>query len=189
MASKPAAAPKKCRKFIGVIYPDAENYDFQAVLDSFDYTFEEWAYIVHDKDTDDNGEVLKPHVHWIGAKRTPSLISIVANQLGVPENSIEFCKSWKVSVRYLVHDDNDDKYHYPAEDIVSNFSVAEYLGARGMSASAVDITKAITSGRCTSLEQLHFWALRTGNWNVFRSNLGLWTYLIELRQSRISGDE
>lgn len=171
-------APKKCRKFLGVLYPDAQNYDFDAVLDLFDSIFEEWAYIVHDKDTDENGELLKPHVHWVGSKRTPSLISTVSNQLGVPENAIEFCKSWKTSIRYLVHDDNNDKYHYSDEDIVSNFSVSEYLGSKGLLAQVGAITDQIMSRKCTTIVQLHLWAYRSGNWQAFRANIVLWNQLL-----------
>ena len=46
----------KDRKFQGILYPDSESYCCEDVLNVLKSTFPEFAYILHDKDTDENGE-------------------------------------------------------------------------------------------------------------------------------------
>ena len=52
-------ASEKSRTFLGVLYPDSESYDCASVLDRLSDVFEEWAYITHDMDTEEDGEVKK----------------------------------------------------------------------------------------------------------------------------------
>ena len=59
---------KQSRSFLGVLYPDSTSYVFDDVLVRLKDTFPELAYITHDRDVDDNGELKKPHVHWCGKK-------------------------------------------------------------------------------------------------------------------------
>lgn len=49
----------KDRKFQGVLYPDSESYCCDDVLNVLKSTFPEFAYILHDKDTDENGGIEK----------------------------------------------------------------------------------------------------------------------------------
>lgn len=49
----------KDRKFQGILYPDSESYCCDDVLNVLKSTFPEFAYILHDKDTDENGELKK----------------------------------------------------------------------------------------------------------------------------------
>ena len=49
-------ASDKSRTFLGVLYPDSESYDCSSVLARLSEVFDEWAYVTHDMDTDDNGE-------------------------------------------------------------------------------------------------------------------------------------
>ena len=91
---------KQSRTFLGVLYPDSESYDCEKVLLRLQDTFEELSYITHDMDVDENGELKKPHIHWVG-KRVQSTLSTIANALGIPANNIEFCKNYKTSLRYL----------------------------------------------------------------------------------------
>lgn len=51
----------KDRKYQGVLYPDSESYCCDDVLNILKSTFPEFAYILHDKDVDENGELKKPH--------------------------------------------------------------------------------------------------------------------------------
>lgn len=96
---------KQSRSYIAILYPDSESYDCDTVLSLLPEVFKEWAYILHDKDTDENGELKKPHYHVVGRLENPALISTVANKLCLPENHLEYCKSFRSSVRYLVHAD------------------------------------------------------------------------------------
>lgn len=117
----------KCRNFHGVVYPDSTSYVCDDVLANLDDVFQEWAYILHDCDTDENGELKKAHIHWMGKRKTPVTVKTIANALGLAEHEIEITKKWKAMVRYLIHADDDDKYQYSAEQITSNFDVGRYV--------------------------------------------------------------
>ena len=54
---------KQGRNFLGVLYPDSESYDCQKVLSRIKDTFVDFAYIVHDMDVNENGEIKKAHIH------------------------------------------------------------------------------------------------------------------------------
>ena len=70
----------KSRSFLGVLYPDSESYDCSAVLERLSCLFDEWAYIVHDSDSDENGELKKAHIHWIGRLENATSLLAVADR-------------------------------------------------------------------------------------------------------------
>ena len=119
----------KSRTFLGVLYPDSESYDCSAVLERLSCLFDEWAYIVHDSDSDENGELKKAHIHWVGRlENATSLLAIAdSKHLGVNPNSIEYCKNFKFAVRYLIHKDSPDKFQYQQDSIKSNFDVVPFF--------------------------------------------------------------
>lgn len=94
-----------------------------------------YAYIVHDKDTDDNGIQKEPHVHVMLECRTSQKLDTIASwfndkperiQKGTGGNSKY---KYQNMIAYLIHDTDTsrDKYQYPVEDVVSNFDVNRLL--------------------------------------------------------------
>ena len=55
------ASRKMSRNFQGVIYPDSQSYDCQEVLSKL-AQFSDFAYILHDQDVDENGELKSPTI-------------------------------------------------------------------------------------------------------------------------------
>lgn len=117
----------KCRNFHGVIYPDSESYVCDDIVAALDDTFVKWAYILHDMDTDDNGELKKPHIHWMGSRKTPVTVKTIANSLGLAEHDVERTRQWKSMCRYLIHADNPEKYQYEPEKVTTNFDYGSYV--------------------------------------------------------------
>lgn len=117
---------KTCRSYLGVLYPDSEIYDCEKVLERIKDFFELSCWCLHDKDTDENGELKKPHYHWVG-QRSACTLDFVATSLELSPNSIEYCRKFKRSVRYLIHADNLGKFQYSQSDIVSSFDVSRYF--------------------------------------------------------------
>lgn len=120
---------KQSRIFHLVLYPDSESYDYlTAKMEALQY-FDTWCYILHDKDTDEKGELKKPHVHLMGTKSKSVRYSTVCNALGVPLSAMTMPndkkgmrQTMRGSVRYCLHLDHPDKYQYPFEELVSNLS-------------------------------------------------------------------
>lgn len=164
----------KARNFLGVLYPDSESYVCEEVLGLLDSTFKEWAYVLHDKDTDDEGNPKKPHIHWIGKRASPVPISTVSKSLGVPDNSVEFCNRWKQSARYLIHLDSPEKASYLPSDIVTNFEVTKYLSEMSDLDMAKKILEFVETERPARLIDLMRWSMQNGCWSEFRRSSGSW---------------
>ena len=135
-------ADKKFRSFAGTLYPDSVSYDCEHLLSVIRSKFIDWAYILHDKDTDENGVLKKPHIHWVG-RATPRCLSVVANFLGLPENNIEVVKNFDNVVCYLIHLNDIDKFQYSPDDVESNFSnIGQLLRRRSEGQIVKDLASA-----------------------------------------------
>ena len=163
-------ADKKFRSFAGTLYPDSESYDCEHLLSVIRSKFIDWAYILHDKDTDENGVLKKPHIHWVG-RATPRCLSVVANFLGLPENNIEVVKNFDNTVCYLIHLNDIDKYQYSPDDVESNFSnIGQLLRRRSEGQIVKDLASAKMQKSWYDLVQ---YAVEIESYDVLRRNLGV----------------
>lgn len=163
-------ADKKFRSFAGTLYPDSESYDCDHLLSVIRSKFIDWAYILHDKDTDENGVLKKPHIHWVG-RATPRSLSVVANFLGLPENNIEIVRNFDNTVCYLIHLNDIDKYQYSPDDVVSNFSnIGQLLRRRSEGQIVKDLASAKMQKSWYDLVQ---YAVEIESYDVLRRNLGI----------------
>ena len=82
--------------------------------------------IMHDKDTNEDGELKTPHIHCVLAlenrRSKENILNDISTSLKIPLNcvSADDCKFIQGAVRYLIHYDNSDKYQYSLEDIKTN---------------------------------------------------------------------
>lgn len=103
--------------------------------------------ITHDKDIDDNGELVEAHTHLLIDYETPRKISTVSNLLGVAENFIEVVKNKKGFLRYLTHMDEVDKYKYSSSEVITNSDISYELVLLGNNMTDRDIADYIIQGR------------------------------------------
>lgn len=164
-----------CRKFCGRLYPDAQNYDCDHVLEVIKNYFDKWAFILHDKDVhEESGELKKAHYHWIGSLENPVQISTVINRLEVPPQDVEFVKkkgdkvNWKGVVRYLVHDVNPEKYQYDANEVISNFDITKFLTSRDDVLMIKKIVAFIDANPGCTWRGVYEFAIANGCYSEFR---------------------
>lgn len=82
----------------------------------------DWAYIIHDKDINEKGELKEPHIHLALRFHDPYDTKHVAQWFEVKENYV--CKvkgKWADMLKYLTHKNALDKHQYDDEDVKSNF--------------------------------------------------------------------
>lgn len=103
--------------------------------------------ITHDKDIDDNGELVEAHTHLLIDYETPRKISTVSNLLGVADNFIEVVKNKKGFLRYLTHLDEPDKYKYDISQVITNSDIPYDLVLLGNNMTDKEIAKAIMEGK------------------------------------------
>lgn len=169
---------KQGRNFLGVLYPDSESYDCQKVLSRIEDTFVDFAYIVHDLDVNENGEVKKAHIHWCGKRSSPAPISTVANALGIAENSIEFCKNWKYSLRYLIHADNSDKFQYSPDKVTANFPFNAVIEGKLEAMKSRQIYNFINDNPTITPNGLAEWCFQNDLWSEYRRSFAIWCTLM-----------
>lgn len=163
-------ADKKFRSFAGTLYPDSESYDCETLLSTIRSKFIDWAYILHDKDTDANGVLKKPHIHWVG-RATPRCLSVVSNFLCLPENDIEVVKNFDNMVMYLIHLNDIDKFQYSPDDVETNLpNICQLLRRQSEGQIVKDLASAKMQKSWYDLVQ---YAVETESYDVLRRNLGV----------------
>lgn len=85
---------------------------------------EEWAYILHDKDIDENGKKVRDHFHVMIHFRDAKTISRVSKIFNDHE---QFIEAWHSTINngysYLIHETNNakSKHHYDISEVVASF--------------------------------------------------------------------
>lgn len=105
-----------------ILYP--ENEQDMKTLEYITINFR-YAYIVHNKDTTEDGERKKEHIHIIFEFENERSITSVAKELNVEEYDIEKIRSKKGAIRYLIHKDTPEKFQYEIDQIQTNMTNIE----------------------------------------------------------------
>lgn len=118
----------KSRTWGMVVYPESAPEDWQELLDE---TFIQFAVSpLHDKDTNPNGEIKKPHWHvilmWDGPVTQNAAVKI-AEKVNAPQ-PVKL-ESVRGAYRYFTHMDNPEKYQYDEKDIklYNGFDISSYV--------------------------------------------------------------
>ena len=115
----------KSRNFSCVLYGNIHN--LEDFVNNAETIPRAYAYIVHDKDILDNGDLKRLHIHLILCYSNARSIDSVEkslleymnkNELEHQNVFIEPCRNVKSAFDYLIHKNNKDKYQYSLDDVV-----------------------------------------------------------------------
>jgi len=129
-SQKPAWSKEKIAKFLKEVAGSCEVYA-----------------ITHDKDTDDEGQIIASHTHFVLLYDTPRKISTVARLFDTEINFVEQVKSTKAILRYLTHLDDSDKFQYDPKEVITNSKISYDITIMGNSLSDKEIAHMIHEGR------------------------------------------
>lgn len=176
----------KIRNFELILYHDSESYDCEQLLALLPQKFEKWAYIKHDRDTDNTGELKKAHYHAYGSRSSPVLISTISNAFGLAANYINPVLDWNSAIQYCTHINEPDKYLYLPSDITSNFDHGKlFKTQRDDAEDAAAIFKFICESNCMNFTKLTQWVLDHGYWAAFRRGQSIWKELLWENRQRM----
>ena len=83
---------------------------------------QDYAYIVHDADTKEDGTLKEPHWHIYLRLKDSTDSKYIAQAFNVPEQYINRVKGkWVDALMYCTHENALEKYQYSEDDVVSNF--------------------------------------------------------------------
>ena len=151
-------------------YEDVVNFVKICVSNNFDY-----AFILHDKDIDNEGNIIKPHYHFRVFYKDKKSVSAWAKIFNVKDNNVEILDDKIRAIRYLIHLDSPKKYQYNKEDVISNFDLSSYFLKKGD--ENFDI-KLITDYISTTTKRLSFsdlknFVLDNRLWASYRRNYSI----------------
>lgn len=142
--------PLQARVFTASLKPVWSDEFTQQFLENNRGIFD--AYVVtHDKDTDENGELIEPHTHVLIIYETPRQISTVANVLGgIGANFVEVVKNKQTMLRYLTHKNHPNKFQYGDDEVKTNATPYGEV-VKGLGLSDREIVEAVLKGEEFSL--------------------------------------
>lgn len=85
---------------------------------------QDYAYIIHDRDLDDDGQLKPPHVHLAVRlkQKRPTALKYIADWFKVEPQFINKIRAgFPKMLQYLTHKNDPKKYQYPADEVISNF--------------------------------------------------------------------
>lgn len=174
-----------------LLYPDCEAHvkALQIIERSYDY-----AYILHDRDIMENGELKKPHYHVLLRFPNATWSTKVCKDLGIQENYIEKPRSFNSALLYLIHFNDTDKTQYSVDEVKGSLKhrlvnevnkidktesekIIELLDF--IDSMAEPITIAGFSRYCASM----------GYWSEFRRSGGIFMRAIDEHNMMLRGNE
>lgn len=103
------------RYFCAILYEEDPN--FEKYFKNISENYEEVTYIIHDKDTNEDGTPKKPHMHILfKVGNNARHINSIAKEVGIAENYLQGCNK-KSMLMYLIHLKNEDKTQYDLEEV------------------------------------------------------------------------
>lgn len=82
----------------------------------------DYAYILHDKDTKEDGTLKEPHYHIFVRLKASTDSKYIAGAFGVPEQYVgKIHGKWVDALMYCTHENAPEKFQYSEEDVISNF--------------------------------------------------------------------
>lgn len=144
---------KSSRTFTISIKPALSKEQIQEYIKQVNGVATLWA-ITHDKDFNENGEIVEPHTHILLDYRTPRKISTVANLFNVEWNFIELVRNKTGMLRYLTHLDDETKHQYEHDLVITNDKVAYSDLILSTDLTNQDIVKFIKEGKGLELIDL-----------------------------------
>lgn len=193
---------KTSRCFLAVIYPDSETYDFEILLNRLPYYWDNFYYILHDKDKyleldydeymADNGkepewkigDLKKPHYHLIGYC-SPTTLGRASIKFGLPSNYVQIAvKPLKDNIQYLIHRKEPWKYQYEVEEIITNDNeISTKLRVKvDAEEKAALLLEAIFSSEIYTITQLSQYAIQNHCWDELRRGQHIYSNLIKEKQ-------
>ncbi len=91
------------------------------------------AFVLHDKDTDENGKIITPHVHWLLELKQKRDLNEIAYRFFVNPQQLDKGSPGKNGmmgrIGYLTHQSDPDKFKYTVEDVETfgTFNYVKYI--------------------------------------------------------------
>lgn len=110
----------RSKNWVGLWYPQDETHVH--AMERLSQGGYRYAAILHDKDTDENGELKKPHWHIVLVFPNQRTVNPIAKEFGIKSNYLQLSHDRDAALRYLIHADDPDKYQYSPDEVFGTLS-------------------------------------------------------------------
>lgn len=149
-----------------------------------------YAYILHDKDKNDDGTFKKEHYHLLLFFRNARWGSSILKEINIDNpNLIEFRENKAEAVQYLIHSNNLDKYQYNIEDIISDIDISIYFNKyKDNETKDVSILYDYITNYVGIIfyNQVYYFAVSNNLWSSYRRNYLILKDLIQEHNSQLT---
>lgn len=108
----------RSRKMCLLLYPNEDithKKAFEYIKNNYDC-----AYITHDKDYNEVGEIKKSHIHIVISFPNAKWNTAIAEEIGITPNYIQSIKNYEKCLEYLIHYNDDTKHQYSIDEVNGN---------------------------------------------------------------------
>ena len=157
-----------------ILYTDnSQHLELLDVLvNKYDY-----AYILHDKDTNDDGSLKKSHIHLLLFFPNARWGSSILKEIDIDNsNLIEFRENKSSAIQYLVHSNNHNKFQYSFTDIHSSVDLSIYFNKfidKESSDIAIIIDFVEHYVGVIYFSALYSYVINNGLWSTYRRNYSI----------------
>lgn len=160
----------RSRNFMLLLYPDNEEH--MLVLEHIKLNYD-YAYICHNKDYDEKGEIKKEHIHLFLQTINAKWNTALSEDIKLALNFIQQCKSPNNSLCYLIHYNDDSKFQYDINEVYGTLKtkLVKLLknDKKDENEKIFELLNYIeTSKHIISLVNFSYYCSSIGMWDVFR---------------------
>lgn len=179
---------KRVRTIGIILWTDNPNH--KLALDFIIHNFENYIYILHDRDIKDDGEIKKEHYHVILHFPNARTIKTLSKKINVEENNFYIIKSFTGQLRYLIHYDDDEKTRYNVEEVKGTlFMLSKFKrsikGSQDETADVSQIYEFIFDNDISDLTILLDFVLDNNLYSSFRRNYCMFKDLLSLNNRKV----
>ena len=146
-----------------------------------------FAFILHDKDTNDDGTLKKEHYHLLIFFDNARWGTAILKEIDIDNpNLIEFRENKASAIQYLIHSNNHDKFQYDYNDIQSDIDISVYFNnLKNKETIDIAILFDYISNYIGILTfyQLYSYVLSNNLWSTYRRNYTILKDLIQEHNS------
>lgn len=174
-----------------LLYPDDASHveALKKIEQNYDY-----AYILHDCDVTEDGEVKKPHWHVVLRFKQAVWNTAICSEIGLETNYIEQVRKMDNALLYLIHFNDADKYQYNKNDVKGTLKkkIDELINSQDKSEGekVSELIEYITSQdkRVTVTEFAQYCA-SNGYWAEFRRSGAIFCKILDEHNAMVGGEQ
>nr|DAG73103.1 MAG TPA: Plasmid like replication protein [Inoviridae sp.] len=176
---------KKLYKYSLVAYSESMGATIQEKIEELKkYDLKEYAYILHNKDFDENGELKKEHYHvyikFSKQIRSETILKIFNTSV------FEEVKDINALMRYFLHLGEENKHEYSQEELIKNFdfNLNSNLSKEDKEIEELNmILEHVNSDDFKGLNELLHFCLENKIWSTYRRNYSIVKDYVRLIQN------